>query len=104
MQAIITRYLGPTTHRGPRIKATCERGSITVADDPALSGEAAHRVAVDALCATFDAEDVAYYGKARSGSSPRVGATGWASFAWIAGGLPQNMRDSYAFVIDSHID
>ncbi|TXH40544.1 MAG: hypothetical protein E6Q97_39425 [Desulfurellales bacterium] len=30
MQAIQTRYLGPTNSRGSRIKAWCDRGSITI--------------------------------------------------------------------------
>ena len=30
MQAIITKYLGPTNTRGGRFKAVCQAGSITV--------------------------------------------------------------------------
>lgn len=30
MQAIQTKYFSPTLHKGSRIKATCEAGSITV--------------------------------------------------------------------------
>lgn len=30
MQAIVTKYLCPTNHRGARIKATAQAGSITV--------------------------------------------------------------------------
>lgn len=30
MQAILTKYLGPTNSRGSRIKASCEAGSVTV--------------------------------------------------------------------------
>ena len=29
-QAIVTKYLGPTNHRGSRVKATCEAGSLTM--------------------------------------------------------------------------
>jgi hypothetical protein len=29
-QAILTKYLSPTNSRGARIKASCERGSITI--------------------------------------------------------------------------
>jgi len=98
MQAIITRYFGPTNHRAAKIKATAERGSITIScghHDP--SGVAGHRIAVDALCAKFDQEDYE-----RSGISREL--NGWSTWKWIAGGLPQNMRDSYAFVVASKID
>jgi len=33
MQAITTKYLGPTNTRGSRIKASCPAGSITVPYD-----------------------------------------------------------------------
>ena len=36
MQAIETRYLGPTNTRGSRIKATAAAGSITIHYDDAL--------------------------------------------------------------------
>jgi hypothetical protein len=36
MQAIETKYLGPTNHRGARIKATAQAGQITVPYDHAL--------------------------------------------------------------------
>jgi len=36
-QAISTKYLGPTDHRGSRIKATCEAGSLTLPYDYALN-------------------------------------------------------------------
>ena len=30
MQTITTKYIGPTNHRGARIKASCPAGSITL--------------------------------------------------------------------------
>lgn len=48
-QAITTKYLGPTTHRGSRIKASCFAGSATVGIDYALTAEDNHRAAVAAL-------------------------------------------------------
>lgn len=33
MQAIETKWLGPTNHRGSRVKATCQAGSVTVGWD-----------------------------------------------------------------------
>ena len=58
MQAIITKYLGPTNSRGARIKAKCERGSITIPyPHEANTGEDAHRVALQALINKFVVED-----------------------------------------------
>lgn len=62
MQAIITKYIPPTNTRGSRIKATCERGSLTVTWDDELDPSENHRAVCDALCAKFDAEDAAKYG------------------------------------------
>jgi hypothetical protein len=62
MQAIITKYLCPTNVRGSRYKATCERGSLTVSADDALTYSDNHRAVCDQLCAKFDAEDAAKYG------------------------------------------
>jgi len=90
-QAIVTRYLGATNHRGARIKATCDRGSITISYPYDKSGAECHREAVEALVARFDAEDVEKYG------SPD--AAHWGGLNWVAGGLPQSSRDGYAFVV-----
>ena len=49
MQAIRTRFYGPTASKGARIIARCEAGSITVEFDYALSVEENHKVACDAL-------------------------------------------------------
>ncbi len=48
-QAITTKYLGPTNHRGSRVKATCDAGSLTVSWDYALNVESNHAAAVIAL-------------------------------------------------------
>jgi len=45
MQAITTKYLGPTDHRGSRIKATTEAGSKTYDWDAELGVEDNHRKA-----------------------------------------------------------
>ena len=57
MQAIITKYIGPTNSRGARIKAECERGKIFFSYPYELSGDACHRAAVDALTDKFAKED-----------------------------------------------
>lgn len=72
MQAIITKFIAPTNTRGSRYKASCERGSLTVDADHALSAEENHRAVCDALCSRFDADDAARYGTA----SRRAGSIG----------------------------
>ncbi len=62
MQAIITKYLPATNYRGSRIKATCERGTLTMSWQHGLDAGENMRAACDLLCAQFDAEDVAKYG------------------------------------------
>ena len=42
MQAIQTKFLGPTDRRGSRYKATCEAGSLTLEGDQALGSEDNH--------------------------------------------------------------
>ena len=48
-QAIETRFLGPTDHRGSRIVAKCQAGKFTVGYDYALSSERNHEKAAMAL-------------------------------------------------------
>jgi hypothetical protein len=76
MQAIITKFISPTNVCGSRYKATCERGSLTVSADDALSYEDNHRAVCDALCAKFDAEDRAKYGPTHKGQWSRPKASG----------------------------
>jgi hypothetical protein len=66
MQAIETKYIGATNYRGSRIKASCERGSITISYDSALNSEEAHIAAADALVAKFVKEDEKRYGTNRN--------------------------------------
>lgn len=54
MQAIITKYLGPTNSRGSRIKATAWVGSVTVSYDHALDSVDNHRAAAMALADKFN--------------------------------------------------
>ena len=49
MQAVKTRYLGPTNHKGSRIKATAYAGSVTISFDYALDLGANHEAAAVAL-------------------------------------------------------
>lgn len=53
MQAIETRYLGPTNARGSRIRAKAAAGSLTVSYDHALNSAANHKAAAVALANKF---------------------------------------------------
>jgi hypothetical protein len=53
MQAIVTRYLGPTNFKGSRVKATAQAGSVTVGYDDALNSEDNHRRAAGKLMAKY---------------------------------------------------
>lgn len=48
-QAIVTKYHGPTNHRGSRVSARCYAGRITVAVDYSLTSGEAHAAAMRAL-------------------------------------------------------
>lgn len=48
MQAITTKYMGPTNHRGSRIKASCPAGSVTIPFNYG-SGDGGHYEAFIAL-------------------------------------------------------
>lgn len=48
-QAIETKFLGPTDHRGPRVKATAAAGSVTVEWDHALGPVDNHAAAARKL-------------------------------------------------------
>lgn len=50
MQAIVTKFIGPTNHRGARVKATAQAGSITIEWDHARGIEENHDAAAVALC------------------------------------------------------
>lgn len=54
MQAIITKYIGPTNSRGSRIKAECSAGSITISYDYGLEDIDLHLKAANALIAKMD--------------------------------------------------
>lgn len=64
MQAIITKYLGPTNTKGERIKASCEAGSVTISYRHDLDQLQAHAAAAKALCLKLAKEyDERYEGK-----------------------------------------
>jgi hypothetical protein len=57
MQAIETKFIPATNTKPSRIKATCERGILTVSWEHAWSDEDNHREAALALCVKFAQED-----------------------------------------------
>lgn len=52
-QAIETRYLGPTNHRGSRVKASAQAGSVIIHWDDALNTDDNHEAAAMALCRKY---------------------------------------------------
>lgn len=75
-QAITTKYLGPTNHRGARIKASAQAGSVTVSWDHSMSPQQNHVEAARALALVY----------------------GWDG-VWIGGALPHGT--GYAFVLQA---
>jgi hypothetical protein len=66
MQAIVTKYIGPTNTRGGRIKASCQARSIIAPWNHALNPYANHLAAAKALATKL----------------------AWPYGEWIAGELP----------------
>jgi len=58
MQAIQTKYLGPTNTRGSRIKATCWLTSVTVAWDYSANAEENHTAAIEALVCKLNSDRI----------------------------------------------
>jgi len=56
--AITTKYHGPSNVKGSRVSARCERGSVTVPWDYALSTAENHRNAAHRLCMEMHREAV----------------------------------------------
>jgi hypothetical protein len=77
-QAIATKFIGPTNHRGARVKAWCEAGSKTVHWDHSIGIEGNHAAAARALAADLD----------------------WTG-DWIGGALPGS---GYCFVLAEGAD
>jgi hypothetical protein len=66
MQAIVTKYIGPTNVRGSRVKATAQAGSVTLHWDNSLNSDQNHKAAALALATKLD----------------------WSYGQWVSGGLP----------------
>ena len=57
MQAIITKYLGPTNFRGSRVKASAQAGSVTIPWDDAKDSANNHIAAALALIRKYGWND-----------------------------------------------
>lgn len=62
MQTIVTKYFGATNTRGSSIKATAERGSISVPYPHEINSNDVHAHAAQKLCEMFAADDLKDYG------------------------------------------
>ena len=65
IQAIVTKYFGPSNVRGSRIKATASAGSVTIGYDHSLNIEDVHLKAAQAL-----ADKLGWKGKMVQGGMP----------------------------------
>ena len=75
MQAITTKYVGPTNFRGSRVVAKCEAKRIFVDWDDSLDSEENHNAAAKKLAALLQWEG-----------------------RWVAGGLPDTSGNCYVCV------
>jgi hypothetical protein len=73
MQAIMTKYLGPTNVRGARIKASCQAKSIILSWDHSLNDSDNHTAAAKALATKM----------------------GWNYGPWYGGGAPDGKHDCF---------
>jgi hypothetical protein len=63
-QAITTKFMPCTNTKCSRVKASCERGNITISWDHALNSSENHEKAVKELLTKFEKEDIAKWGQA----------------------------------------
>jgi hypothetical protein len=82
MQAIRTRYYGPTNTRGSRIVASCEAGKVSMGYDHALNIEGNHAAAARLLVAKFGWPGV-YYGGVYANDYYWVSDSDWSPVASI---------------------
>jgi len=74
MQAITTKYIGPSNIKGSRVKAQCQAGSVTLGWDDSLNSDQNHTLAAQTLARKL----------------------GWTYGTWHGGGLPNG--DGCVFV------
>ena len=86
MQAIKTKYIGPSNVRGSRVKAECDAMTVILSWDDSLDTEANHVAAARELCNRMVAKNEKLYGK--------DAGNGWHA-PFVTGGLK---NDGYAHV------
>lgn len=96
-QAITTKYLGATETKGSRIKATCDRGSITISYPYELSHEDVYIKAANALVQKFVIEDKITYPKSDPWMNP------WAK-PFVTGSTKNGCVHVFTNDIESEID
>lgn len=72
MQAIVTKWHGPTNHKGSRVTARCDAGSVTIPWDDALDVMKNHRAAITALVKKLGWPGVWQMGSAPGKGSPHA--------------------------------
>lgn len=82
MQAIVTKFLGATNHKGARIKAKCQAGSLILSWDDGLNIDENHDKAAGRLAA-------------------KLGWVGPNYGVLVGGGLPDCTGNCYVFVRES---
>lgn len=70
-QAIVTKYLGPTNHRGSRVKAIADAGEITIPWDDALDVAENHKKAATVLAWKFGWHEHHTFLRLEGGSMPQ---------------------------------
>lgn len=79
MQAITTKFIGPTNTRGTRIKARCTAGSVTVSWDWKLDSRENHVVAAQALLEKLEWSGVEIIGSGETHTQDFVHVLGGAA-------------------------
>lgn len=86
MQAIATKYIGPTNHHGSRISVSADAGRRIYSWDPALNVEENHTAAAERF-----ARELKWIGGNSLGLEGR--------FKLVGGALPKGASHAYAFVL-----
>lgn len=77
MQAITTKFIGPTNCKGARIKATADAGSITLSWDYELTADCNHIAAAKALVEKLDWGGQWFMGGVMGADNVFVKVTDW---------------------------
>lgn len=72
MQAIQTKYLGPTNYKGSRVKATCAAKTITMEWNHEINSEENHRSAAYMLTSVLRWQVILASGHLKDGSFVHV--------------------------------